>query len=405
MDMENDFKHLLAPAVQQFIREHQNNDITRLLLTNRTLLGVSTAEIVQQIVGRKKAKEKLSTWYATPGVIFPPAINLEQASSEATAIFKAEFVASLPCKTQSFVDLTGGFGVDSFFLGKIFQHGSVVEPNKTLLQMVRHNHAVFGVNQLEYIHCDAEHFLHTSTLPQIDLFYIDPSRRKETQKVYRLADCMPDITRLQSTLLKQGLFIFTKTSPLLDIQQGLRELQQVEKVIVLALDNEVKELLFLQRSGFSGEPEIMAVTIDSSAKIGSSFHFKFSEERPLNIPTFPVQDFLYEPNAAILKSGAFKLVAHRFGLSKIQANTHLYTSTKRINNFPGRVFSIQAVQPTPQQLTGLLQQGKANVITRNYPLTPEQLKKKLKLKDGGEKYVIAFSEESRKTIVVAIRVQ
>ncbi|MFM7856305.1 MAG: THUMP-like domain-containing protein [Flammeovirgaceae bacterium] len=404
--MENDFKHLLVPAVQQFIIEHQNDDITRLLLRNKTFHGVSAAEIAQQIAGRKKAKEKLPTWYNTANVIFPPTINLEQASSEATAIFKAEFVASLSCKQQSFVDLTSGFGVDSFFLGKIFHTSTVVEPHKMLLQMARHNQALFGgATPFEYKNSEAEYFLQTSALSEIDLFYIDPSRRKETQKVYRLADCTPDITFLQSKLLKQGLFIFTKASPLLDIQQGLRELQHVEKVIVLALDNEVKELLFLQTSGFIGEPEITAVNITSVAKIISSFNFKFSQERPLNMPVSSLQNFLYEPNAAILKSGAFKLVAHRFGLSKIHANTHLYTSAKRLSDFPGRVFYIEAVQPTTQQLNVLLQQGKANIITRNYPLTPEQLKKKMKLKDGGEKYVIAFSEESRKTIAVATRIQ
>lgn len=397
-------QRLATKEAQDFIAEHESADENKISLKYKTLFGLPFALIAQQLVGRRKSKNKLPTWYNTKEVVFPPTINLEQCSSQATARFKANWIENLPSNKDSFLDLTGGFGVDSFFFSQIFRKGVVVEPNAELLPVTTHNHHKLGAQNLTY-HCvHAEDFLKTNAL-SFDLLYVDPSRRSEAKKVFKLADCVPNVVTLQQQLMASACWILVKASPLLDIQQALRELAHVQEVVVLAVDNEVKELLFLQNQKFAGETNIRAVNLQTTDQTQTDFTFLLSDEKDIDLATSPPKAFLYEPHATILKAGAFKSIAKYFGLQKIHPNTHLYTSEKMVHEFFGRIFKIETLQPQAKELKHWLPNGKANVITRNYPLSPEELKRKLKLKDGGDNYVIGFSEEKRKTIAIATRIK
>jgi hypothetical protein len=392
-----------TPEVQEYLSANESIDEKKLLLAKKEILGISSSEFAIQIIGRRKAKLKFPSWYLTTSIVYPPSANLEQSSSEATAKFKAELIQSELVHSNLLVDLTGGFGVDTFFLGKLFSEAIHIEPNETLSAIAAHNHRLLGASIL-HVRQTAEEYLKANT-KRADLFFIDPSRRSESKKVFKLADCQPNIAALQDALFTFSNFILTKASPLLDIQQALRELKHVAKVVVVSVENECKELLLLQKLGFVGEPFIETINLLNEGSVVERFVFTAVEERAATVVFSLPLDYLYEPNASILKSGAFKLVAEKFGLRKLQANTHLYTSPNLFTDFPGRVFKIEALNPTLQMVKELLPEGKANVATRNYPLSAQELKKKLKLKDGGGKFVIGFSEEKRKSVVIATRIK
>ncbi len=393
-----------TPEVQEYLSANESIDEKKLLLAKKEILGISSSELAIQIIGRRKAKLKFPSWYQTTGIVYPHSVNLEQSSSEVAAKFKVELVQPELRDSSLLVDLTGGFGVDTFFLSTLFSETIHVEPNEELSSIAAHNHHRLGATSIRQVQQTAEAFLKANK-KMVSLFFIDPSRRSESKKVFKLADCQPNIAALQHVLFSFSRFILTKASPLLDIQQALRELKHVTKVAVVSVENECKELLFLQKFGFEGEPIIETINLSNEGAVVERFVFTALEERAATVVFSSPLDYLYEPNASILKSGAFKLVAEKFGLRKLQANTHLYTSPNLFTDFPGRVFKIEALNPTLQMFKELLPDGKANVATRNYPLSAQELKKKLKLKDGGEKFVIGFSEEKRKSVVIASRIK
>lgn len=402
---QNYLSPLIHREVQDFLFQNEWLDENTLLLKQKMKYGVPTTILADQLTGRRKAKYKLPLHYRTKGIVYPPSHNLEQTSSEFTAQFKSEIMKSVCEPRGNGLDLTGGLGVDSFFLSSICNQLDSVEPNADLLEMAAHNHKILGAQNIEYHQSTAQEFLISSN-KAFDFIFIDPSRRNKSQKIFRLADCEPNPIELLALIFKKTDILLIKASPLLDIQQGLRELNYVEKVFVVSVDNECKELLFLCRKGYAGEPEISCANLPSVAdKPPEFFSFILSRERETNVHFSQPLVYLYEPNAAILKAGAFKLVAREFSLAKIHTNTHLYTSDELQNNFPGRVFKIECINPTEGQLKLFLPQRQANVITRNYSLSPEQIKKKLKLKDGGENYLLCFSGQPGKYIVVASRIK
>lgn len=392
---------LLSEKVQQFIHQHANDDERELVLRYKEVDGVPLARIAEQIAGRRKAKDKLPTFYNTPAILYPPGINLEQSSSEQTATFKAKIAAEELPENGNAVDLTGGFGVDVYFLSRIFKHVEYIEPDESLLQIVRHNHRTLGSSNISYHHTRAEDFLDSSW--KADLVFIDPSRRNKAQKVFKLSDCEPDVTALYKSIFEKTEHLLIKTSPLLDIQQALRELPTVYKIYVVSVANECKELLFLCRKMVHSEPEIVTVNIYQTRT--EKFSFTKVQEQTAAVVYSPPLEYLYEPNASVLKAGAFKIIASLYGLSKIDVSTHLYTSTKYRADFPGRIFQVEAlVKNDSKVIQTHFPDGKANVITRNYPLSAEELKKKVKLKDGGDKFLIAFSGPKEKFLAVARRV-
>ncbi|HZB13928.1 MAG TPA: hypothetical protein VE467_12910 [Chryseolinea sp.] len=399
---------ILSPEVQSFIKEHYQDDLNDLRLKYKTIFDMPANVVVDQISGRKKAKEKLPSWYAHKDIIYPPSLNLEQSSSERTAEYKMRIVKDLDgiAKGHSrLLDLTGGFGIDSFFLGKTCKELHFVEPNADLLQIASHNHHVLGSTDCKYYNATAEEFLNSSSHPRtFNLVYIDPSRRSRGgQKVFSLSQCDPDIIHLQNRIYQVTNRMLVKTSPLLDIKQGLKELLYVTKVYVVSVVNECKELLFLCDNETKGEPIIEAINLDDKEY---SFSFSFSGEAMGEVAYSDPMVYLYEPNASILKSGAFKTIAGRFNIYKLHPNTHLYTSDYLIDDFPGKVFKVESfVKSNPKELAYHFEGFMANIITRNYPLSVSELRKKTRLKEGGNKFLIGCSGVTKKFLVVTSRIR
>jgi len=394
-------KSLIKPDIQKFIQEHEYADERALVLSHEIIEDVEASLIAQQISGRRKAKDKLPLFYNTPNIIYPPSINFEQCSSEITAKFKSGLVSS----GKKFADLTGGFGIDSFFFSKNFEESHYVEPNEELFHIVKHNHSLLGAHHIQYHNISAEEFF-SSNSTNFDLIFIDPSRRSTgNRKFFKLSDCTPNVIKLQDMLFSRTECLIIKASPLLDLQQGLKELRFVENISVVSIENECKELLFICRKKFDKEASIETINILTDGQI-DSFSFQFSEEQQAVAKFSDPLLYLYEPNASILKAGAFKTVGTRFQLNKIHPSTHLYTSNDLLRGFPGRIFQIESiVKPDLKILKQYFPDGKANITTRNYPLSPQQLKLKTKLKDGGEKFLIGFSGKNQKFLVAANRVK
>lgn len=391
--------------VQAFLVEHENEDEKKLVLRQKEINGIPASLVASQLLGRRKAKAKLPTWYKTRGIVYPPSINLEQCSSEATAIYKTQILNSFLSIRHKAADITGGFGVDTFFLASLFDVIHYSEPDPELFEITRHNHRQLGVNNIIHHNLSGEDFLRQIDM-QFDLVYLDPSRRDEkSRKVYRLSDCVPDINKLQDDLFRKSNFVLVKASPLLDIQQGLREILHVKRVFVVSVHNECKEVLFLAEKNYQEEPLVDAVDLDGNGKVRSSFTFSLFEERNATVISDEPDGFLYEPNASILKAGAFKLIAENFGLTKLASNTHLYTSSVFVPDFPGKTFLIECLNPDSKQLNELLPDGQVNVVSRNYPLTTEEIRKKWHLRDGGEKFLIGFSSAKRKYLAVCTKVK
>jgi hypothetical protein len=395
---------LSSLEVQSFIRHHELADISELLLKHRRFQNVPMALIAEQIVARKKAKEKLPTYYQTDSIIYPPMLSVEQCSSEQTAYFKSTLAETLVKHKETCLDLTGGFGVDSFFFNKIFQQVHYVEPNERLLEIARHNHRLLKADSIVHHHLHAEEFLRSNN-QNFDFIYIDPSRRVSgNRKVFSFTDCEPDITVLLPNILEITGHVLIKASPLLDLQRGWKSLLSVKGIFVIAVENECKEVLFYCEKNFTGEPVIEAIHL-SRGNISNRLHFTSSSERSATPMYSQPLLFLYEPNVAILKAGAFKTVGTRYNLFKIHPHTHLYTSETLDSNFPGRIFRIIAhVKPDSKSLGGYFPQGKANIMTRNYPLTVKDLRNKTRLNDGGDSFLIGFSGSEKKFLVVAERV-
>lgn len=358
---------------------------------------------LQQIEGRERTADKLPTFASIPDWWYPVRLSCEQCSSELTARYKASLLSPLALgegKEERLLDLTGGYGVDTYFLSEQFSHTDYVEQNEELCRIAAHNFALSQKSKVERqklsiaIHnTTAEDFLLSSPCGEAGwgLIFLDPARRdSHGSKVFRIEDCTPNVVELLPTLLAHSKRLLIKLSPMLDLTQAVTCLSQVNwDIHIVAIKNEVKEVLLL--SGGTGQ----ITTIDLAQK-DQAFVFTREEEQHcgLDIRDGKLANYLYEPNAAILKAGAYKLVAQRFGLHKLDVNTHLYTSRQFIENFPGRVWRITEKQNLKQ----------ANVLTRNYPLTPEQLKKKLHLRDGGTAFVIGCRVAGKPTLLYAERV-
>ncbi len=395
---EQELQSLSRNEVQDYIRSSESEDVHKLLLRHKEFFGQPAKLIADQILARRKIKEKVPFLFDRRGIIFPPSLNLEQSSSEETAKFKRKIFFD-EINSKSMADLTGGFGIDSLFFSQEAKHIDFAERNEDLLRIVSHNFKTLKIENVTF-HCSAAEDILSNNEVNWDLIYLDPSRRSETlKKVFKLADCNPSIPALKDLIFKRSKHLLLKTSPLLDISKALEEIPFVEKVIVLSLYNECKELLFFCTKGFSEEPIISTYNITSSGQ--QEFAFTQTGELKAKAQFGEPENFLYEPNASILKAGAFKIIGNIFGLKKIHPNTHLYTSERKVENFPGRIFRIKNPKPDLKSLP----EKSFSVISRNYPLKPEEIRKKYKLKDGGEDFLIAFTGIEAKYLVLASRLK
>jgi predicted O-methyltransferase YrrM len=354
-------------------------DVYQFLLKNH--LHPQIAMLAEQIEGRQKAKHKLPHWFKSDKVVFPPRISMEQCSSELTAIFKASLV-----KGDSLVDLTGGFGVDDWAFAQQFKEVVYLEQQMHLAELAKHNFEQLGCENVKVVMEDSMVFIENTT-QQFDCIYLDPARRKETQKVYKLADCEPNVENILPLLWQKTNQILLKCSPLLDIDLAAKSLNHLTKVIVVAVENECKELLFLLQKNEEKSFEIEAVNLKLNGETNRFVYQKKEEE--IATPTYgnPLV-FLFEPNAAILKSGAFKIIALKFNLLKLHPNSHLYTASMPCDDFPGRKFKISACLPfSKNQIKKMKLPLKANITTRNFPYSTTELRKMTHIKDGGDIYL------------------
>lgn len=373
-------KNIFDPRVQQFLEEHIKGDIHKIALSKSPFDNISSRELAEQLDSRRRAEKKLPLWFNTSGIIFPPKLSIEQSSSEVTAAYKSELI-----KGNKIIDLTGGFGVDTYFFSKKAKEVVHCEKRRELSILAGHNLSILGAENIRFINADSIEFL-KETEEIFDTLYVDPSRRIESKKVFLLKDTEPAVVSNLALFLTKASRIIIKTSPLFDIQSGLNELSQVSAVHVVSVKNECKELLWVIDKGFVGEAEIISTAISTSGQ--KSFRFKISDERSLSIDSYSVPlKYLYEPDVALLKAGCFKSITQAFPVLKLHQHSHLYTSENFVADFPGKVFNINAVSDYKQFIKEN-QLKKANVISRNFPHSPDELKKKHKISDGGPEYLI-----------------
>ena len=382
---------ILHPEVQNYIDEHLNSDVSKILFKGTNFQSVSTPEVVEQIAAKKKSKEKLPTWFSTKNIYYPNKLNIEQTSSETTAKYKSDLISG-----SSIIDLTGGFGVDSYYFSKKASQVVHCEINKNLSEIASHNFKLLEASNIETIAENGIDYLMKSD-QNFDCIYIDPSRRNDAKgKVFLLKDCLPNVPENIEFLFEKSTVILIKNSPILDITSAINELKYVKEIHVVAVHNEVKELLYILEKNYKNSIEIKTINILKNKN--QLFDFKLDTDK--NSTFSLVKKYVYEPNASIMKSGGFNEVSAQLKIDKLHQNSHLYTSEKLID-FPGRRFEVSHTIPfDKKQLKKLIPSGKANITTRNFPQTVAQIRKKTGLKDGGEIYLFFTTDINNKHLVI-----
>ena len=391
MVSDRDFQ-LPDQPTRAFISAHRNDDVRQLALQGCRDASVDMAMALQQIDGYQRSRQKLPSWAETEGLVFPPHLSMEQCSSEMTAHYKQQLAARW--KGGIMADLTGGFGVDFAHLATQFERAVYVERQQSLCEIASHNFKLLGLNHAEVVCADAIEYLST-TDNHFDLLYIDPARRDEHgRKTFDLADCTPDISRHADTLLAKADRVMVKLSPMFDWHRAAAELPSVGEVHIVATGNECKELLIVMDKRATA----LTVTCKNDDEI-----FVFCPQGSQNqIDDTPVDSvaewatpeagqYLFVPNAAIMKAGCFDNLCAEYHLQALTTNSHLYTKDTPVAAFPGRTFRLKAVtslnkKSLRQALGGIT---RANIATRNFPMTAQQLRSRLKLADGGDTYLFA----------------
>ncbi|MFK5879862.1 MAG: class I SAM-dependent methyltransferase [Flavobacteriaceae bacterium] len=383
--------NLLHTNIQLFINDNIKADISKVLLKGVSFSNVSTKEIVEQIEAKKRCKNKLPTWFATENIYYPNKLNIEQTSSEITANYKSELL-----KGDSIIDLTGGFGVDCFYFSKRFKNVTHCEINQELSEIVTHNYPQLKTTNVKTIATDGIAYLQNSDL-KFDWIYIDPSRRNDVKgKVFLLDDCLPNVPKNINSLFNHSDNILIKVSPILDISSAINELKFVKEIHVVAVNNEVKELLFILKKGFKESVKIKTINLQKEQHQLFEFVFGKSKTPNYGLP----KNYIYEPNVAILKSGGFTEIANQLDLEKLHQHSHLYTSNFLID-FPGRRFELKHnISFDKKQLKKLIPSKKANITTRNFPQSVAQIRKKTGIKDGGDDYLFCTTDCSNKKIIL-----
>ena len=381
-------------ATLDFIREHADDDVRQLALRGSKMSEVDLSYALEQIAGRQKAHTKLPSWASIDGIVYPPHLSMEQCSSELTARYKA----SIAGKGALFVDLTAGFGVDMAFIAQGFQKAVHVERQPQLCAISSENYNVLGLNHIEVVCGDGVEYLHT--MNHADLLFIDPARRDEHGgRTYGIADCTPNVLEILDEMLEKADRVMIKLSPMLDWRKAVADLGKVNDVHIISVDNECKELLLAvkseERTENSASPSLRVVCVNLLSD-GNKECFKFNGHQPspsssaFHFSPFDSR-FLYEPNASIMKAGCFGLLEQRFGVMQLDKNSHLFVSDKEVIGFPGREFLIEKrTSMNKRELKAALADiDKANITVRNFPMSVAELRKRLKLKEGGEVYIFA----------------
>ena len=378
---------------------------------------------LDQIAGRQTARQKLPTWAAIDGIVYPPHISMEQCSSEATALYKQNLTKDISLTshpsplTSIMVDLTGGFGVDFSFMARNFSKAIYVERQRHLCDIARENFQLLGIKQAEVVCGEAEAYL--ETMPHADLIYLDPARRDATgARTFAISDCTPDAVSLRNKLLNKADRILLKLSPMLDCRKAVSDLgeENVSEVHIVSVNNECKELLVVMMAEETAEVKVVGVDIEvrgEKREVREITFEVFLEGRgkrvehsstfyplPSTLPKIP-STLLYEPNSSIMKIGCFDEIAERFGVCQVANNSHLFLSDHEVEDFPGRSFDIVATTTmNKRELKAALAGVKsANIAVRNFPLSVAELRKRLKLKDGGDTYIFATTDADNQHIL------
>ena len=353
---------------------------------------VDSKLIIEQIEAKKRCQKKLPTWFNAKNIYYPNKLNIEQTSSETTAEYKSKLVSG-----KTLIDLTGGFGVDAYYFSKQVENVTHCEINTELSEIVNHNFKALKVSNIKCINENGIEALKRID-KTFDWIYIDPSRRDSSkQKVFLLSDCEPNIKTFQGLFFKYSKNVMIKTSPLLDLSATLLDLKHVKEIHVVAVNNEVKELLWILERDFEGNAKVKTVNIKKNQF--QNFEFTFNNESEAAAIYSQPLTYLYEPNAAVLKSGSFNSVSEILNIPKLHKHSHLYTSEKLVD-FPGRQFKIDKLLPFNKKAFSKERITKANITTRNFPLSVNDIRKKLKVKDGGELYLFFTTNINDEKIIL-----
>lgn len=382
----------LNEITKQFIRENLSADVPTLAL-KKAPVGTDVSLALRQIAARQLLQKKVPQWAENEDLLFPVHLSIEQCSSEATARYKANLL-----KGDTFADLTGGLGIDSYFLSQNFQQADYVERQAELCDLARHNFAVLEAD-IKVWNETAEEYL--KECGQKDCIFVDPARRDEHgRKTVSIGDCTPDVAALQDVLLEKATTVMVKLSPMLDINQALEELHHVKEVHVVAVANECKELDFIMERGCQGETRLVCINLLTDQP---EMRFALEEERNCQCKMADsVLQYLYEPHPALMKAGCFKLLTERFGVLKLHKNSNLYTSDQLVPDFPGRIFEVEGWAAYHKKIKQelLVDVDKASIAVRNFPLTVAELRKALKIGDGDEVYLFATTLRGEKKVII-----
>lgn len=388
--MDNKMEKVIADTkTLTFIKEHRDSDV-RILAFKRTE-GVNMPFALEQIAGFQKARKKLPLWSQTDGILFPPSISMEQCSSEQTALYKTSLLGNVRkeknTRTGSMMDLTGGFGVDFSYLAKIFSKATYIERQEHLCAIAEHNFQTLGLSHAKVVCADSEEYL--KSMQPVDVIYIDPARRDNNGgRTFAITDCSPDVLHLLPVLLEKAKLIMIKLSPMLDWHKAVADFNgHVKEVHIVAVDNECKELLLIITPETTNEPKVFCVNND--VVFSPNIYNIMCSTKTLDTNT--VSGFLLVPNAAIMKAGCFAQVAEVFGVTQISDNSHIFISESPKSNFPGNTYRIITVTTmNKKELKAALKDIKqANIAARNFPLSADELRKRLKMKDGGKTFIFA----------------
>lgn len=390
----------LTTETIRFIDENARADVRSLALQAKKYPKVDMAMAVVQIAGRQIAEAKVPTWYRTEGLLYPKHLSMEQCSSEATAIYKAGLVEG-----ETFADLTGGFGIDCSFLSRKFKKADYVERQAELCELAKHNFPLLGLN-IDVHNEDGVEYL--KRMQPVDCLFLDPARRDgHGGKTVAISDCEPDVSALEELLVEKARKVMVKLSPMLDLSLALKDLKHVCEVHIVSTDNECKELLLiLQKETASTEVSIHCINSLGALngyRIYQEYAFTQEQERTSDCPlTHEVEAYLYEPNASIMKAGAYRSLTQAYPVKKLHPSSHLYVSPHFIEDFPGRKFQVEAVSGFGKKELKTFLQGmeKANLTIRNFPSSVAELRKRLKLKEGGDDYLFATTLADESKVII-----
>ena len=390
---------VMNETTKRFVKEHRNDDVKALALQTRRDGDIDLTWALDQIQGWQMARRKLPSWAAIEDIIYPPHLSMEQCSSEQTARYKCSVVDTLPTSShEMLIDLTGGFGVDFSYLASRARHAIYVERIEHLCETAKHNFGLLGLDHATVIHAQAEDVLNDlDSNPASTLIYLDPARRdSNSSRTYAIADCTPNVLEMLDGLFRAAHHLLIKLSPMLDWHKAVSDLGgRVKEVHIVSTGNECKELLLLLSADHEGEPAVHCIN-DNQSLIYLS-----PQGQPLKIADNEAAKYLYEPNASVMKAGCFGIITERFAVKALAPDSHLFVSDEPVLDFPGRRFVIDGVTTMNKKELSRALSGvtRANIATRNFPMTAQQLRQRLRMQDGGECYIFGTTTASGQRLI------